>query len=371
MTLGQDSPASERMSRPLSRRELRKQIGPSNPLYGFLMQLAIQDLAVLDNDDFVILDAARWTAEDSDQSTPFAVSGGGASGFIRGTTTAQADDWIRLTSIHTSYDSAHRPMAIFRFKSDVFNSGDDTLKFEMGFKVNSDGGAADNANEDTAGGAQVLLKSTPTSSANDYSVVILDTDDNILWDVIGDDDGVPVTSNVSSSIPWDATPGSTGEKKVDAQTTIAFVDNGSSADTITDSGNDLAQFAVGDFVQVSGSVSNNRSFEVTAVAAGTLTLTSGVVVTETAGATVTLTATDLTDGDDDYNTVVVAQNEEGEAYGWVNGHFIARVGTADIHAAPDTGVGEFLHFYFQNRAAAAVNIDIDFIKGWQERLVIS
>lgn len=77
-------------------------------------------------------------------------------------------------------------------------------------------------------------------------------------------------------------------------TTIAFNNNGLTADTITDSGSGFltAGFSVGDKLTISGSTSNDDStfgFEIATVAAGTLTLTvAGKLTTEAAGATVTL-----------------------------------------------------------------------------------
>ncbi len=73
--------------------------------------------------------------------------------------------------------------------------------------------------------------------------------------------------------------------------TIAFVD--SNPDTITDSGSGFltAGFKSGDSITVSGSTSNNSTFTIATVIAGTITLVSGDNLTaETAGASVTITA---------------------------------------------------------------------------------
>lgn len=67
-------------------------------------------------------------------------------------------------------------------------------------------------------------------------------------------------------------------------TTIAFVD--SNPDTITDSGNGflLAGFIAGDKITVSGSTSNNSTFTIATVVAGTITLSGGDSLTaESAG----------------------------------------------------------------------------------------
>jgi len=70
-------------------------------------------------------------------------------------------------------------------------------------------------------------------------------------------------------------------------TTIAFVDGGGSADTITDSANGFvdAGFEAGDTFTVSGATSanNNKSMVATGVAAGTITLATATVGTAEAG----------------------------------------------------------------------------------------
>ena len=75
--------------------------------------------------------------------------------------------------------------------------------------------------------------------------------------------------------------------------TIAFNENSAAADTITDSGNGLvtAGFQPGDQLTVTGSASNDGTYEVDTVAAGTITLRArNDLATEAAGATVVLTA---------------------------------------------------------------------------------
>lgn len=76
-------------------------------------------------------------------------------------------------------------------------------------------------------------------------------------------------------------------------TTIAFNDNGDDADTITDSGNGflIAGFQAGDQLTVAGSTSNDGTYVVSSVTAGTITLLANEsLTTEAAGGTVTLTA---------------------------------------------------------------------------------
>lgn len=75
--------------------------------------------------------------------------------------------------------------------------------------------------------------------------------------------------------------------------TIAFNENTPAADTITDSGNGflVAGFQSGDQITVAGSASNNGTYTIASVTAGTITLLDrNDLTTEAAGATVKLTA---------------------------------------------------------------------------------
>ncbi len=71
-------------------------------------------------------------------------------------------------------------------------------------------------------------------------------------------------------------------------TTIAFVDGGGGADTITDSNSGLGVFTAGDIITVSGSTSNDGTYTIVSVVAGTITLATGTLTTESAGASVTV-----------------------------------------------------------------------------------
>ena len=74
-------------------------------------------------------------------------------------------------------------------------------------------------------------------------------------------------------------------------TTIAFVDGGGGADTITDSGSRFVStgFEIGMTINIFGSASNDSEYTLTAVAAGTLTLSTGVLTTEAASESITVT----------------------------------------------------------------------------------
>lgn len=75
-------------------------------------------------------------------------------------------------------------------------------------------------------------------------------------------------------------------------TTIAFVDGGVGADTITDSGNGFiaAGFQAGDLITVNGSTSNDGELTIVSVVAGTITLATGTVTAEGAAANITISA---------------------------------------------------------------------------------
>jgi len=72
--------------------------------------------------------------------------------------------------------------------------------------------------------------------------------------------------------------------------TIAFVDGGAGADTITDTGSGFvtAGFKGGDLITVSGSTSNDGNYTIVSVVAGTITLATGVLTVEAAGDNVTV-----------------------------------------------------------------------------------
>ena len=73
-------------------------------------------------------------------------------------------------------------------------------------------------------------------------------------------------------------------------TTIAFVDGGAGADTITDSGSGFltAGYKATDLITVSGSTSNDGDYTIVSLVAGTITLATGVLTAEGAGDNVTI-----------------------------------------------------------------------------------
>ncbi len=101
--------------------------------------------------------------------------------------------------------------------------------------------------------------------------------------------GIPFTFQFS--VTTAGTPERLTVKKV--ATTIAFNDNGASADTITDSASGFlaAGFQQGDQITVSGSTANSSTFVIATVTAGTITLLSrNVLTTEAAGPSIKLVA---------------------------------------------------------------------------------
>ncbi len=97
--------------------------------------------------------------------------------------------------------------------------------------------------------------------------------------------------------------------------TIAFVDGGAAADTITDSGNGflIQGFEADMIITVAGSTSNDGSYTITSVVAGTITLVAGdALTTEGAAATVTITTAgiDVPEG----VAVVVKANRSNTGY---------------------------------------------------------
>lgn len=66
-------------------------------------------------------------------------------------------------------------------------------------------------------------------------------------------------------------------------TTFQYIDGGAGNDQIGDSGNGLAVFHVGDMITVDGSTSNDGTYEILAVAAGTVDVGTGLLTTEAAG----------------------------------------------------------------------------------------
>ena len=76
------------------------------------------------------------------------------------------------------------------------------------------------------------------------------------------------------------------------QTTIAFVDGGASEDTITDSSSNFVEegFVAGDSITIAGSTSNDGTYTIITVVAGTINVATASLTAEAAGDSVTITA---------------------------------------------------------------------------------
>lgn len=93
--------------------------------------------------------------------------------------------------------------------------------------------------------------------------------------------------NADPSAPLDVQETADGDV-VGPATDIAFVDGGGGADTITQVAAGFGVFAAGELISISGSSSNDGQFTIVSVIAGTITLATGTLTTESAGASVTV-----------------------------------------------------------------------------------
>lgn len=123
-------------------------------------------------------------------------------------------------------------------------------------------------------GAWYTLKSHSAGSRANFAPWWDSTEkiDNLLY-VDGKTDNVHMWTGGMAEIAA-ATATTVSLKGYISASTIAFVDGGASNDTITDTGNGFvtAGFAAGDTIEVSGTVSNDGTYTILTVAAGTLTL---------------------------------------------------------------------------------------------------
>lgn len=193
--------------------------------------------------------------------------------------------------------------------------GDETIDADLAFNSNDitgvnsiDGLATPNVSETTkAANVQYVIDTalagaTDASDANKgvakLSVSPVSPTDPIA---VGDNDPRVPTADENNALagtsgtPTTANPYVTQNDTTNGATitaaTIAFVD--SDPDTITDSGSGFvtAEFQAGQSITVSGSASNDGTYTIASVVAGTITLESGDSLTaESAGATVTISA---------------------------------------------------------------------------------
>jgi hypothetical protein len=178
---------------PLTRAQLRKRYGPSNPLYPILETLISSDVCGFVDDDFIgtlhISSAAGgiWTVANSGGggAANFAAVANSPNGKIRGDpgTTDDGDARLFMTS-NENVTANRRPVLIGRIGTNdtvVTNS-----KFEFGF-----------ADASSVAGS-VLVKATPTSTGTDYAVIIRDTNDSTSVDLVADGGTDAIIKVVSS-----------------------------------------------------------------------------------------------------------------------------------------------------------------------------
>jgi hypothetical protein len=158
----------------------------------------------------------------------------------------------------------------------------------------------------------------------------------------------------ANSLDWDP-----NSKKVTtgAIATIAFVEGGAGADTITDSNSGLviAGFKAHMRIKVSGSASNDGYYTIDTVTAGTATLvTTDDLTAEDAGATVTMLGgfRYLTQWDQDSWTI--KENENGEVFTNATTH---RIWTFDPKAVCDGAVDRLFLMTIGSESADGIYID--------------
>ncbi len=159
--------------RRMSRSRLRDIIGPDNPMFDLLASLCNVDESVFMDDFFTTLDTGIWTVNTSGgtSESSFAHSAALPNGQISGDAGTDDDADTQMLSVGTCWSIDQRPTLMTRLepRSNVTGS-----KFEVGF-----------ADADATTG-QVLVKDTPTSTGNDYAVVIYDVDDDTSVDMVVD-----------------------------------------------------------------------------------------------------------------------------------------------------------------------------------------
>lgn len=88
----------------------------------------------------------------------------------------------------------------------------------------------------------------------------------------------------------------------------------------------------------------------------------------TAEVSVVDSAPGLTLADGDFFVVMIALNERGEAYLWLNGIYQATHRTAANLPTAGTSLGVWV--YAQNRSGASRPLRVDYVKAWQERVAV-
>jgi hypothetical protein len=120
--------------------------------------------------------------------------------------------------------------------------------------------------------------------------IITETTPGASWQVVRYD-GAAIVTVASTTVDIDQNTVDTPDAIIVhtnvglTATTISFT----APDTIGDTGNGFGIFAVGDFIEVEGTASNNGIYEIATQAVGTLTTVEQTITTESAGASMTIT----------------------------------------------------------------------------------
>lgn len=197
-------------------------------------------------------------------------------------------DWAILSRMLNNLDgtTGFNSLVKLGYDADPGLSTADANKFAT-VKYVDDTASAGAPDASTTTKGVTKLSATPVSPTDPIAV----GDNDTRVPTQGENDALAGTSGTPSSTNKYVTQNDTTNGANQTATTIAFVD--SNPDTITDSGNGFvtAGFQAGQTITVSGSTSNNNTFTIASVVAGTITLVAGDSLTaESAGATVTIAA---------------------------------------------------------------------------------
>jgi len=197
-------------------------------------------------------------------------------------------DWAILSRMLNNLDgtTGFNSLVKLGYDADPGLSTADANKFAT-VKYVDDTASAGAPDASTTTKGVTKLSATPVSPTDPIAV----GDNDTRVPTQGENDALAGTSGTPSSTNKYVTQNDTTNGANQTATTIAFVN--SNPDTITDSGSGFvtAGFQAGQTITVTGSVSNNNTFTIASVAAGTITLVAGDSLTaESAGATVTINA---------------------------------------------------------------------------------
>lgn len=337
--------AAERIKNPFSRAALRDAIGPSNPLYHFHLDNAIQDIISF-TDDFWILDANHWTANDTTNGAEFAAVAGARGGQITVANGANNDAASWIYTATGGYDTDYRPAVMFRWKCSQFD------QYTVTTDTTEDLDGAIDAVQTT------LVTDAGTSAITTDTVIIIDSE----WMLV-------TTGSVASVIVQRGYLGTARAAHADntdiysrgagdrTKIEIGFYSTASAADN---DGNDsdtgqvlLKSTPTGeeiDFGLVCLDTDDNDYFDVIGASATAVTTTNVDSTLSWDG------------GDDVWQTVMVSLNENDEVRGWRNGQRIPGYATGSTG-----GIDLGLWFLYQNRDATGRDVEVDYCKTWMDR----